>query len=83
MGAQDRACCNCKHWSKLKEPEGLPRRLKKLLKENMGECRRYAPSPNAFRYGVGSTIRLEEGTTWPTTEGHDYCGEFQLAGRPN
>ena len=56
------------------------RRLKKRLKENMGECRRHAPSPNAFRH-AGTVTRLQ-GATWPTTEGHDYCGEFQLTGQP-
>lgn len=76
MSAKDGACSNCKHWSKLKEPEELPRRFKKLRKENMGECRRYAPLPNAFQY-AGAVNRLQ-GATWPTTEGHDYCGEFQL-----
>ena len=53
----DRTCSRCRYWHRL---EANP---------NQGECRRYAPRPDAFE-----SIHMM--ATWPITNEHDWCGEF-------
>jgi hypothetical protein len=50
-------CADCCHW--------------RLLEANptQGECRRYAPRPEAFE-----SIHMM--ATWPITNVEDWCGEF-------
>lgn len=40
-------------------------------KEESGICRKYAPKPIVMEEGNKYTI------VWPTTQGHEFCGEFE------
>jgi len=54
----DRHCSRCLYWRLL---DANP---------NQGECRRYAPKPDAFE-----SIHMM--ATWPITNIEDWCGEFK------
>jgi len=60
--ADDRRCTECRYWRLLE------------TNPNQGECRRYAPRPDAFE-----SIHMM--ATWPITNPEDWCGE--LAASPN
>lgn len=57
----DRRCADCRYWLRLE------------TNPSQGECRRYAPHPEAFE-----SVHMI--ATWPITNPHDWCGEFAAAG---
>jgi hypothetical protein len=57
--SEDRGRCECcRYWHRLDTNPG------------QGECRRHAPSPEAFE-----SIHMM--AAWPVSNGDDWCGEFQ------
>jgi hypothetical protein len=50
-------CVSCRHWQRID------------TNPNQGECRRYAPRPEAFE-----SIHMM--AAWPITNVDDWCGEF-------
>ncbi len=67
-------CENCRFW----------RRPQAQAEKAAGNCRRYAPRPWGSGY-VGVDIREDESierklysiAMWPTTQGDEWCGEWQ------
>jgi len=65
---QNRRCDNCKFWAK-----GEINATQ--IGQQSKQCRRMPP----VVFPVNTPQGLVHMTTWPTTQPHDYCGEFDIA----